>query len=183
MAPRFVCKTALDTRPHRNANELATVWVVPEKEDQAERLNRELIELLNELRVTLPGVQVLFAFLLAVPFTQRFTQVNDVQKMTFFIAVLLTTVSTILLIAPSAYHRLRWREHDKEQMLRTSNRMVIVGMVTLALAMTAVVFLITDVLFDATWASFVAGASALVFAWFWFGLPLVRRMQDRGANA
>ncbi len=152
---------------------------VPEKEDQRERLNRELIELLNELRVALPGVQVLFAFLLAVPFAQRFGRVNDVQRAAYFLAVLLTTAATILLISPSAYHRLRWREHDKEHMLQTANRLTIAGTGLLALAMTAVVFLITDVLFHWGWAVLVTAATAVTFAWFWFGLPLTRRALDR----
>ena len=93
----------------------------------AEDLDRELIELLNELRVVLPGVQVLFAFLLAVPFSSGWTRVTDLQRDVFFLAFICTAAASILLIAPSAYHRLRWREGDKEQMLRTSNRLAIAG--------------------------------------------------------
>ena len=152
-------------------------------EDEHERLNRELIELLNELRVALPGVQVLFAFLLAVPFTQRFGAVNDVQKGAYFAAVLLATLSTALLIAPSTYHRLRWREHDKEHMLETANKLTIVGTGCLALAMTAVVYLITDVVFAAGWAILVTSLVGAVFAWFWFGLPLMRRALDNRARS
>jgi heme O synthase-like polyprenyltransferase len=147
-------------------------------EDKAEQLNRELIELLNELRVTLPGVQVLFAFLLAVPFTSRFARLTDFQRDVFFFSLLSTMVGTALLIAPSAYHRLRWRQHDKEQMLRTSNRLSIAGTIALAAAMTSAIFLIADVLYDATIATFFTVATAIVFAWFWYGLPLIRRFQD-----
>ena len=86
--------------------------------------DRELIELLNELRVALPGVQVLFAFLLVVPFSSRF-DVDRTEKVAYMIALLATVVGTILLMAPSAYHRLRWREKNKERMLRTSNRLAI----------------------------------------------------------
>jgi cell division protein FtsW (lipid II flippase) len=143
-----------------------------------ERLNRELIELLNELRVALPGVQVLFAFLLAVPFTQRFEEVNGAEKWAFFGSFLCTAVASVLLIAPSAYHRLRWREHDKEHMLETANRLTIVGTFFLALAMTGVVFLITDLLFNAAAAIPVTVVSALAFAWFWYGLALMRRLRD-----
>ena len=141
-----------------------------------EDLDRELIELLNELRVALPGVQVLFAFLLAVPFSQRFTQVTSVQQDVFFAAVLLTAISTVLLIAPSAYHRLNWRQHDKERMLVTSNRLAIAGTVFLALAMVAVVFLVTDLLFAGEAAAAVAAVVGGIFAWFWYGLPLLRRL-------
>ncbi len=148
-------------------------------EDEQERLDRELIELLNELRVALPGVQVLFAFLLVVPFQQGFTRVTELQKNVYFFCFLCTAVASALLIAPSAYHRIRWRQHDKEQMLTTSNRLAIAGTVFLALGMTATVFLITDLLFASTWAALVTAATVLVFMWFWYGLPLMRRLRDR----
>src|ERR671915_2071995 len=119
-------------------------------ESQEERINRELIEFLNELRVALPGVQVLFAFLLAVPFTQRFQRLSDGQEYAFFLSLLCTTLGSILLIAPSSYHRLRFREHDKEHMLLTSNRLAIAGTFFLALAMTSAVYLVTDLVFHAT---------------------------------
>jgi hypothetical protein len=141
-------------------------------------LDKELIELLNELRVALPGVQVLFAFLLAVPFANGWTRVTDLQRDVFFVAFLTTAAASILLIAPSAYHRLRWREGDKEQMLRTSNRLAIGGTIFLALGMTAVVFLISDILFSAWWAGLTTGVIAGGFAWFWYGLPLSRRPGD-----
>jgi len=89
---------------------------VPEERD--ERLNRELIELLNELRVALPGVQVLFAFLLVLPFQRRFGELGPGDRAVYFTAFLCTALASALLIAPSAYHRLRFREHDKDHMLR-----------------------------------------------------------------
>jgi hypothetical protein len=141
-------------------------------------LDKELIELLNELRVALPGVQVLFAFLLAVPFANGWTRVSALQRDVFFLAFLCTAGSSILLIAPSAYHRLRWREGDKEQMLRISNRLAIAGTVFLALGMTAVVFLISDILFKGVWAAVTSAVIAGGFAWFWYGLPLSRRLGD-----
>jgi hypothetical protein len=151
---------------------------VAERKRSPDDLNRELIELLNELRVALPGVQVLFAFLLAVPFAQGWRRVTPFQRDVFFIAFLCTAAATVLLIAPSAYHRLRWREHDKEHMLVTANRLTIAGMVFLALAMSAVVLLITDILFQVWWASLVTALTALCFAWFWYGLPLWRRLRE-----
>jgi hypothetical protein len=149
-----------------------------EKKRSDEDLDRELIELLNELRVALPGVQVLFAFLLAVPFANGWTRVTDLQRDVFFIAFLATAAASILLIAPSSYHRLRWREGDKEQMLRTSNRLAIGGTVFLAIGMTAVVFLIADILFKGAWAALTTALIAGGFAWFWYGLPLTRDARD-----
>jgi uncharacterized protein DUF6328 len=96
-------------------------------EDQKERRDRELIELLNELRVALPGVQVLFAFLLIVPFSQRFSTVTQLQRYVFLATLLCAAVSAVLLIAPSSHHRLLWREHAKEETLATANRLTIGG--------------------------------------------------------
>jgi predicted membrane channel-forming protein YqfA (hemolysin III family) len=149
------------------------------EESKDERLDRELIELLNELRVALPGVQVLFAFLLAVPFTQRFERLTAVQKDVFFAAFLCTAVATALLIAPSAYHRLRWRERDKEHMLQLSNQLAIAGTIFLASAVVAVVYLVTDLIFG-TAATLVATVlTAALFGWLWYALPLFRRWRAR----
>ena len=148
------------------------------QEDDGERLDRELIEFLNELRVVLPGVQVLFAFLLTVPFTNRFSQITNTQRQVFFATFLLTTAATALLIAPSAYHRLRWRQHDKEQMLRTANRLSIFGMAFLTLALVCAAFLVTDLLFHATAAAIVTAVVAGFITWFWWGLPLLRRVEN-----
>ena len=139
--------------------------------------DRELIELLNELRVALPGVQVLFAFLLVVPFSQGFVDVTSTQKAVYFAAFICTTVATALLIAPTTYHRLRWRQHDKEQMLATSNKLVIAGMSFLALAMGCVVYFITSFLYDGM-AAAVTAVAGIAFAGLWFGLPLYRQMKE-----
>lgn len=148
-------------------------------EDKASRLDRELIELLNELRVALPGVQVLFAFLLTVPFSQRFGSVTSSQRGVYFFSVLATAAATVLFIAPTAYHRLRWRDRDKEQMLRSANLMAIAGTVFLALSITAVVYLITSLLFGTSMAIAVAAGVAGLVSWLWYALPLVRRARDR----
>ena len=147
-------------------------------ESHEERVNRELIELLNELRVALPGVQVLFAFLLAVPFTQRFAQTTDLQRDAFMVALLSTLAGSVFLIAPSAYHRIRFRDRDKEALLQISNLFAIVGMVFLALGMTAVVFLVTDIIFKGAVTAVVTSLTAALFAVVWFVLPLVRKAQD-----
>ena len=151
---------------------------MPDKESKDERLDRELIELLNELRVALPGVQVLFAFLLGVPFTQRFTETTSLQRDVYFMTFLAAAASTALLIAPSAYHRLNWRQGDKEHLLVVSNWMAIAGTVFLALAIVGSVFVVTDVIFEATSAAVLAAGTAAVFGWFWYGMPLTRRLRD-----
>jgi Family of unknown function (DUF6328) len=143
-----------------------------------EDLDRELIELLNELRVTLPGVQVLFAFLLIVPFSQRYEALTNLQKDVYFATFLCTAAATALLIAPTAQHRIRWREHDKEHLLRLGNYQAIAGTALLALAMSGTVFLVTDVLFEVTSAAVAAGLTAALFAWLWFGWPLAREARD-----
>lgn len=148
-------------------------------ESKEERLNRELIEFLNELRVALPGVQVLFAFLLIVPFSNGYANMTELQKDVYFITFLCTAAASALLIAPSAQHRLRWREHDKERLLIVANRQAIAGTVLLAVAMSGATFLVTDVLFEGTSAAIVTGCVAALFTWLWFGWPLLRQARDR----
>ena len=147
-------------------------------ESAEERQNRELIELLNELRVALPGVQVLFAFLLAVPFANGFPKLNGTQRDVFFAAFTATALSTVLLIAPSSYHRLRWRQHDKERMLVVSNALTIAGLFFLAVAITCAVYVITDFLFQRTWASLFTALVGAAFLALWYGLPLAAAMRD-----
>ena len=147
-------------------------------ESHEERVNRELIELLNELRVALPGVQVLFAFLLAVPFAQRFEDVTELQRDVYMVALLGTLLGSLFLIAPTAHHRVRFRDPDKESILKLANVFAIVGTVFLALSMTAVVFLVTDLLFKGFFTAVVTTATAALFAVVWFVLPLVRRAQS-----
>ncbi len=142
-------------------------------EDRAERVSRELIELLNELRVALPGVQVLFAFLLAVPFAQGFTHTTDFQRALFFVVMSLTAVSLALLIAPSAWHRLRFRQQDKERILQASNKMSIAGLGFLALAMTGAVMLIADFIYSPTLTIISGAAAAIVYGLLWYVLPLM----------
>src|SRR2546430_14801345 len=155
-------------------------FAVAESEEQ--RRNRELIELLNELRVALPGVQVLFAFLLAVPFANGFPKLGRLDRDIFFVAFIATALSTVLLIAPSSYHRLRWRRHDKERMLVVSNWLTIAGLAALAVAMTSSVFVITDFVFQRTWASVMTTIVGVLFLLFWYGLPLASAIQDQRAQ-
>ena len=151
------------------------------EESSEDRRNRELIELLNELRVALPGVQVLFAFLLAVPFANGFPKLSSLDRDIFFVAFITTALSTVLLIAPSSYHRLRWRQHDKERMLVLANGLTIAGLALLAVAITCAVFVITDFLFHHAWAAFFTALVALAFLVFWYGLPLGAAIRDHRA--
>jgi hypothetical protein len=144
-------------------------------ESRQERLNRELIELLNEVRVALPGVQVLFAFLLAVPFQQRFAQTTSFQRDAYFVALALSLLATALLIAPTSLHRLNFRARDKEAIVLISNRLVIVGTGVLALAMTAVMVLIADVIFSTAMTITTGVGAGIVFVLLWLALPLSRR--------
>jgi cation transport ATPase len=154
-------------------------------ESPKERRDRELIELLNELRVALPGVQVLFAFLLTVPFSQRFGQMTTLQRDVYFVAFLATALATALLITPTAFHRIRFRQADKEQLLRLGNACAIAGLAALLVAIVAGVFLITDVLFDTAWASVVMALVTGVYVLLWFGIPLSRYLREstEGADA
>jgi hypothetical protein len=151
-----------------------------ERESRDERLNRELIELLNELRVILPGVQVLFAFLLTIPFNQRFEILTERQKDVYYGAVLFTTAAAILLIAAPNFHRFLFRASEKEWVVRISNRLTLLGTGALAIAMTAVIYLITDLLHGGVTVPVVTGLTLLAMAWLWFALPLARRARVSG---
>jgi hypothetical protein len=149
-------------------------------EDSQERTARELIELLNELRVILPGVQFLFAFLLTVPFSQRFTELNERETVVFFMTLLCTAIATALLMAPSAQHRVLWREGVREQRLELGNKLTIAGLIFLVPAMVGAVFVISDFIFGLGAAAVVTLLLAFFFALLWFALPLRYRGRDEG---
>ena len=148
-------------------------------ESESERIDRNLQEMLGELRVALPGVQVLFAFLLVVPFNQRFGQVTDFQKTLYLITLLFTTASSICLIAPTAHHRLEFRKQHKEHIVQAGNRIVIAGLALLAIAMTGAVLFVTDVVYGRTTTIAAAGGVALAFAVIWYAIPLRRMAAER----
>jgi hypothetical protein len=143
-----------------------------EVESPKERHNRELIELLNELRVLLPGVQVLFAFLLAVPFTARFAEIGDAARALFFVTLCNTALAALFLIAPSAIHRIDFRLIDKGAMVRIANRLAIAGIICVALAMVGALTLIAQLLYGGVAALVVAAVSAALFGGGWFVMPL-----------
>ncbi len=149
------------------------------EESPQQRVNRELIELLNEARVALPGVQVLFAFLLAVPFQQRFKSVTTFQRDIYFATLSCTFVATALMIAPSALHRLNFRKHDKQRIVMISNYSMIAGIAVLGVALIGVMLLVGDVLFGALSAVIAAAIGALILVSLWAALPLsLRHTQD-----
>ena len=146
-------------------------------EDEGERLDRELVELLQELRVAIPGVQVLFGFLLTVPFQQGFRRITEFQEYVYFVTLLLAAAASAFLIAPTAYHRIMFRERDKPRLIRTATQQSLAGLACLALALNGAVLLITDLLFQTDTVVVVVALTALTFAWLWFGLALFRRLR------
>lgn len=148
-------------------------------ETPKERADRELIELLNELRVVLPGVTVLFAFLLAVPFAKGWSEVSPFQRDVFLVAFLATGVAVAFLTAPSSYHRLRFREGEKARLVETGSRLTIVGIAAFAVALEAVVLLVVDFVLSRDAAIAATAGFAVLLGWLWFGLPLVGRLRGR----
>jgi hypothetical protein len=145
------------------------------EESKQERLNRELMELLQELRVVITGVQILLAFLLTAPFQQRFAELPGSLRNAFFASIVCATLATALLLAPTAQHRLRWRAGDKERLLRTGNQLAIAGSVFLSAAIVLAVYVVTNVLFASDLALLTAGAFVVVFAGLWYILPMTWR--------
>jgi hypothetical protein len=158
---------------------VATHPLTGRNETEAERLDRNLQEFLGELRVALPGVQVLFAFLLVVPFNQRFPDITDFQKTTYFVTLLFTAAASVCLIAPTAQHRIEFRRQHKEQILLMANRLAVLGLGCLAVAMTGAILLITDLLYGSTTTLIVTLAVGVAFATLWYLVPVRRLVADR----
>lgn len=157
---------------------------IQRSESTAERIDRNLNEMLAELRVALPGVQVLFAFLLVVPFNQRFGGADRLARTTYFVTLLLTAAASIFLIAPSFHHRWLFRRQRKERVVLTGNRLAVVGLVLLALAMTGVVLMVTEFLLGPPVGLLTAAAVAGLFGGVWFGVAAgLRRDRPAGADA
>ena len=147
-----------------------------EQADKSEsKQDRQMIELLNELRVAMPGVQILFGFLLTVPFAQGFTKVTDFQRDVYFVTVLLAALTTACLIAPSAAHRLLFHQGERPWLIEHANRMLIAGLLFLGLALVGAILLVTDYLFGGAIVVIAPAGLAAVIAFLWFARPLVRR--------
>jgi Flp pilus assembly protein TadB len=142
--------------------------------EEQEQRDRQMIELLNELRVALPGVQLLFGFLLTVPFTQRFSETTEFQRTVFYITLMSAAISTVCFIAPSAVHRLRFHQHDRAYVIESANRLAIAGLCFLALALVCAVLLITDLLYSGPRVVLYVAAFALLLLVLWFARPLYR---------
>jgi hypothetical protein len=156
---------------------------VERRETDLERLDRNLIELLQELRVAQTGVQVLFAFLLTVPFSNRFSRLDGFERGAYFAALVCSLLASILLIAPTSFHRILFRLRQKEYMVETANRLALAGLAFIAVAMTAAMLLIADVMFGGWAAVVVGGLTVFAFAILWYALPLRRRREIGGPPA
>lgn len=175
--PLGIPSPVTDTESGQDDTREATAGHEPD-ESPKERVDRELIELLNGLRVILPGVQVLLAFLLTVPFSSGFAKASSTDHVVYFVTVLMTVAATGALTMPAAYHRLRFREGDKERMLRISNRAAIAGLVLLSGAMASGVLLVTNVLYGFATAVLVAVIVLVVLGACWFAVPLWMKTED-----
>jgi hypothetical protein len=157
----------------------ADVAITGRRETELERYDRNLSELMGELRVALPGVQVLFAFLLVAPFNQRFGSVSHFERRLYLATLLCTLLASILLIAPTIIHRLEFRQGEKAYVVQTANRLTIAGLSVFAVAMTSAVLLITHYLFGAATAIITTTIVAVAFALIWFAVPVRRRRLRR----
>jgi hypothetical protein len=144
-------------------------------ETPTERLDRNTIELLNELRIAGTGIQVMFAFLLVVPFQQGWEHVDGFERTVYFVTLLFVAMAAFLLMAPPIHHRILFRQSQKPFLVRTANVLAITGMICLALGFVGILLLISDVVVGGAAPGIVAGAATLVVGGLWFGLPLLRR--------
>lgn len=151
----------------------------PDPEDRSqETLDRELDELTSELRMVIPGVTVLLAFLLGLPFTSRFADLTALQSDVYFVAFLSTAVAVVFLIAEGAYHQIRGKPYRKGRLLKTAIRQMVTALILLGISISAVVFLVSDLLFGVFAAALLAAGIAFLIVATWFGLPLLRRVRD-----
>jgi len=142
-------------------------------ETDKERTDRQLNELLSELRVVLPGAQVLLGFLFTVPFATRFGRVTHLQRVAFFVCLLCAVAGTVLLMAPSVYHRVRWEHGGKKEVIAVAHQLFLAGTALVALAIVAAVFMVSDVLFGRIAGVIAASISGLAILLVWYALPLV----------
>jgi O-antigen/teichoic acid export membrane protein len=147
-------------------------------ETEAQRDDRNVMELLNELRVVGIGVQVLFGFLLSLPFTSRFARLDPAQRGVYLATVTFAAMSIALLVAPVAYHRLLFRRHEKGSLVRVTNVLAIAGLVTVGLAVTCAVLLVVSFVSPGAPAVVITAIAGVSFAGLWFVLPLSRRDRD-----
>src|SRR4051794_20281608 len=150
----------------------------PDARDETplERCDRNLVELLQEVRVVQTGVQVLFAFLLTAPLAARFAELSRFQRYDYFVTLLATGAAAVLLIAPTAYHRILFRCGDKEHLVIVANRFTLAGLAFVALSMMGALLLVTDLMFDGATVIVTVAVAGITCAVFWCVLPLLRRV-------
>jgi Family of unknown function (DUF6328) len=148
-------------------------------ESAKERVDRELVELLDEIRTVLPGVEILFGFLILLPF-EFSDELTGLERALYVGAFLAVSAALALLVAPSTYHRIRFRSMNKERLVFLANRMVIAATALMAFGVSSTVYLVVETLIGGVVAGLIAAANAGWFAWLWFGLPLVRRAAREG---
>lgn len=146
----------------------------PMSEEDTRRRDRQVMEVLQELRVAITGGQILFGFLLTVPFAQGWTKTSDLQRTLFLVTLLAIAAATGCFIAPTAVHRLRFHQGDRSFLVAYANGMAIAGLVCLMIAMVSAMLLVTDYVFGATTAAVATGAFALLLLGLWFVVPLSR---------
>ena len=142
-------------------------------EEEHERLNRQFMELLYEARTAILGVQVLFVFLLRVPFSPQFSSLSTPEVYVWYAILLCTLLSAVLLMAPAPHHRILWREHRREERIELGNRLILAGLAFLALAILGVVFLISELVVGGVGAAVASVGVGVVFLWVWYGQPLL----------
>ena len=161
---------------------MAVVDQDDDRGDDEKRRDRQILELLNELRVALPGVQILFAFLLTVPFAQRFGQLTPFQRDVYYVTLMVTALSAACLIAPSAAHRLRFHQGERAWIVESANTLTIAGLCFLALAISGAVLLITDVMFDGARVWIYSAVVWITIAALWFIRPLTRHVRGKSSG-
>jgi hypothetical protein len=144
-------------------------------ETALERWDRNFAELLQELRVAQTGVQILFAFLLSLPFTNRFGQIDQLDRLTYMITLIAAATATAFLIAPASYHRLVFRQGRKPEVVAMASRMATLGLLCLLVAVVGAVFLVTDVVFESTVAAVTGGALIGLYVFLWYVMPFLHR--------
>ena len=150
-----------------------------DRETEQERLDREHDQLFNELRSIIPGVQIQGAFLLTVAFTQRFQRLNDLQRDVYYVSFLLAVAGLVLLFAPAAFHRVQFRQHDKEMLIRAANVEMIAALVLVSLSLAGTLLLISDLIVPTSVAVVVAALTLFATGVLWWGFPIARRLSRR----
>lgn len=180
---RHLVRRGLRTRSDLQGTEPAVAADMEEQEGPKERVDRELRELLDEVRVALPGVELLFGFLLILPFSERFEILSGAQRGVYLVCLLATVAATALFMAPTAQHRARFREVNKEQLLLRTNRRVIAGLVLVALAIALATALLVWVVVGSLPAAVIGSLVAAWFTAWWFLLPPFWRRDHRARPA